>query len=353
MVRVTAGRNGGSGFIFDTEGTTAFVVTNHHVVEDEDAIDVRVKNTRTYKATLLGYDSDKDVAVMSICCNSSFTALAWDSGASAALGEQVVAVGYPRSSSSSVTATIGQVKDDWVSATLGYISHDAPLNPGNSGGPLFSMEGKVLGVNTAGSTTTAGIFYAVPYSTIEDDVADWKSRLIVATELSPTPVPKPTPLCTPVPGPLGSRECPLPFGISAEIKFSDESDHWEITVLSIQPDATEYVLSENPYNDPPADGNQFYMAIIRAKYLGPGSTRFSGSSKLRALGVGGVVYTAFSNSCGYIPEGGLPNPELFTNGTIEGSVCWSIALSDAESLVLIMGADYSGGDDRAWFALTE
>ena len=75
VVRVTAGRNGGSGFIFDTEGDTSFVVTNHHVVEDEDAIDVRVKNTRTYKATLLGYDSDKDVAVMSICCDSSFTAL--------------------------------------------------------------------------------------------------------------------------------------------------------------------------------------------------------------------------------------------------------------------------------------
>ena len=126
---------------------------------------------------------------MSICCNSSFTALAWDSGASAALGEQVVAVGYPRSSSSSVTATIGQVKDDWVGATLGYISHDAPLNPGNSGGPLFSMEGKVLGVNTAGSTVTEGLFYAVPYSTIEDDVADWRSRLVVTTEPSPTPVP--------------------------------------------------------------------------------------------------------------------------------------------------------------------
>ena len=186
-MRVTAGRNGGSGFIFDTEGSTAFVVTNHHVVEDEDAIDVRVTNSRTYKATLLGYDSDKDVAVMSICCNSSFTALAWDSGASAMIGDQVVAIGYPRSSSSGVTATLGEVKDDWVGAIGGYIAHDAPLNPGNSGGPLFSMEGRVLGVNTAGSTTTAGIFYAVPYSTIADDVADWKSRLIVIAQPSPTP----------------------------------------------------------------------------------------------------------------------------------------------------------------------
>lgn len=187
MVRVTAGFSAGSGFIFDTEGSTAFIVTAYHVVEDEDAIDVRVENIRTYKATLLGYNSDNDVAVMSICCNSSFKALDWDSGASAEVGDQVVALGYPRSSSSRVTATIGEVKDDLTGTVLGYIAHDAPLNPGNSGGPLFSMEGKVLGVNTAGSTVTEGLFYAVPYSAIENDVADWKSRLVIASEPTPSP----------------------------------------------------------------------------------------------------------------------------------------------------------------------
>ena len=162
MVRVTAGRKGGSGFIFDTEGNTAFVVTAHHVIEGEDAIDVRVENTRTYKATLLGYDSDEDVAVISICCSSTFQILAWDSGASATVGDQVVAVGYPRGSSSRVTATIGQVKNDWVADVVANIAHDAPLNPGNSGGPLFSTKGEVLGINTASSTRTEGLFYAVP-----------------------------------------------------------------------------------------------------------------------------------------------------------------------------------------------
>ena len=309
----------------------------------------RVENTRTYKATLLGYDSDKDVAVVSICCNASFAALAWDSDASAELGEQVVAVGYPRSSSNSVTATIGEVKDDWLGAIGGYIAHDAPLNPGNSGGPLFSIEGKVLGVNTAGSTTRAGIFYAVPYSTIEDEVADWKSRLVVIADS--TPMPEPTPFCTP-PGPLGSRECPLPFGIPAEVKF-EESDHWAITVLSVQRDATQVVLSENVYNDPPADANQFYMATVRAKYLGPGSTEFDGGYRLNALGVGGVVYD-FRAECGVIPSDlRLHDPELFTGGTVQGSVCWEIASSDAESLVLIVDADHFQNDDRAWFALTE
>ena len=146
VVRVTAGRKGGSGFIFDTEGNTAFVVTAHHVIEDEDAIDVRVKNTQTYKATLLGYDADNDVAVLSICCSSAFYALAWDSGASAGVGEQIVAVGYPRSSSPQVIATIGEIKADPRGTPRGFIAHDAPLNPGNSGSPLFSKEGKVLGI---------------------------------------------------------------------------------------------------------------------------------------------------------------------------------------------------------------
>ena len=211
VVRVTAGRKGGSGFIFDTQGDTAFVVTNHHVIEDEGAIDVRVENARTYKATLLGYDSDKDVAVMSICCNSGFKALGWDSGASAKVGDQVVAVGYPRTSSRRVTATLGEVKNDWAGTALGYISHDAPLNPGNSGGPLFSIEGKVLGVNTASSRVTEGLFYAVPYSTIGGDVADWKSRLIVIADPSPTPTPSgswATPTPRPSPTSTPASTCP-------------------------------------------------------------------------------------------------------------------------------------------------
>ena len=70
MVRVTAGSAGGSGFIFAKVGDTAFVVTTHHVIEDADAIDVTVKDFWTYTATLLGFNSDKDVAVLAICCDS-------------------------------------------------------------------------------------------------------------------------------------------------------------------------------------------------------------------------------------------------------------------------------------------
>ena len=68
---------------------------------------------------------------------------------------------------------------------LGLASHDAPLNPGNSGGPLFSMEGKILGVNTSSSRLDEGIFFAVPYEVIQDDVLLWKAKLVVL----PTPAP--------------------------------------------------------------------------------------------------------------------------------------------------------------------
>ena len=189
VVRVTAGRKGGSGFIFDTDGTTAFAITNYHVVEDEYAIDIRVKNFQTYRATLLGYDSDKDVAVMSICCSSDFHALEWQPDTSYEVGDQVVAVGYPRSSSSGVTATIGAIKDDRDGAAFGYIAHGAPLNLGSSGGPLLSMEGKILGVNTAGSRITEGLFYAISYTAIAHKVAEWKSSLIITAETWPTSTP--------------------------------------------------------------------------------------------------------------------------------------------------------------------
>ena len=345
VVRVTAGRSGGSGFIFATHETTAFVATAHHVIEDDSAIDVTLRNSRTYKAILLGYDSDKDVAVMSICCSPEFKLLIWDSCPSVELEDQVMAVGYPRGSSGSITSTIGQIKRDYRGSVRGYISHDAPLNPGNSGGPLFSMEGKVLGINTSGSRGESFIGYAVPYSVVSTQVADWTSRLIGRAVTTPATT------CRPVPSPLGSRENPLPLGIPAEIMF-DGRDHWEITVLAVNSNAFQALLRQNSRKDPPSSGNQFFMATVRVKYLGPGSNEFR-SWSLDAVGVGSVVYDGHRNDCGYDIPQELPNRELFTGGAVQGNVCWEIASSDADSLVMILDADSYGNDDRAWFALRE
>ena len=188
VVRVTAGSSGGSGFIFAKVGDTAFVVTNHHVIEDAAAIDVTVKDFWTYPATLLGFNSDKDVAVLAICCDSdssvldNFSVLEWESGPAPAIDTPVVAIGYPRSAQTGVVATTGEIAGpDTITRRSDVIAHTAPLNPGNSGGPLLSMDGRVLGINVGSSTFEhEAVYYAVPYATIEQQIADWKSRLVVA-----------------------------------------------------------------------------------------------------------------------------------------------------------------------------
>ena len=170
-----------------------------------------------------------------------------------------------------------------------------------------------------------------------------------ATPVPRTPTPVPTPTPTPIPA-LGSRGNPVPLGSTVQVKNEDPTDHWEVTVVSTMPDATESVLKENSFNDPPEPGNQFYIVTVRAKYLGPDSTHFSGSLRLRAVGNGGVVYTTFSDRCGVIPNE-LPNPELFADGQIEGSECWQIASGDADSLMMLLEPASVSDSPRVWFSL--
>ena len=156
------------------------------------------------------------------------------------------------------------------------------------------------------------------------------------------------------PGPtnpaFGSRDNPVPVGTAVEVEHS-ETDHWQVTVLGTTADATQIVLDENRFNDSPEVGNQFFIVNVQAKYLGQDSTNFNGFFRLKALGDGGVVYTTFGDSCGVIPDD-LPNPELFTNGTIEGNECWQIASSDVDSLLMILEPDsLSDEGTRVWFSL--
>ena len=164
------------------EDDTAFVVTNQHVIRGEGNIDVQVSRSRTYQAILLGSDAEIDVAVVAICCSQDFLVLPVETEAQPMIGDEVVAMGFTRASSSNVTATVGKVTEyrtfaDMISAII----HDAPLNLGNSGGPLLSMEGKVLGLNAGRHRTDPGIGIAISYQSIEELLDDWKSRLVVTT----------------------------------------------------------------------------------------------------------------------------------------------------------------------------
>ncbi|MXZ02549.1 MAG: trypsin-like serine protease [Chloroflexi bacterium] len=169
----------GSGFIFAVEDTTAFIATNHHVIDGSDSIKVQIGDSGTYDALVLGWDPERDVAVLSICCSSAFIPLQWDD-ASPAEGVSVIATGYPNSDTGKLIATIGEVRaPDDLSMKHDFVPHSAPLNPGNSGGPLLSMPGgEVVGINTAGGTETL-VFYAVPYQAIEAQMEQWRSQLIV------------------------------------------------------------------------------------------------------------------------------------------------------------------------------
>ena len=192
IVRVVASSglfaSSGTGFIFDVENETAFVATNHHVIDGAGALDVELTSGTSHMALLLGWDADRDVAVLAICCATDFVPIPWEP-VTPTPDLNVVALGYPRGGTEGQqTITVGEVVEaDALSTQHDFIAHSAPLNPGNSGGPLFSMpEAKLLGVNTARSLQ-ALTFYAVPYQAVAEQMKEWRSQLI--TRLVPTPEP--------------------------------------------------------------------------------------------------------------------------------------------------------------------
>jgi hypothetical protein len=143
-------------------------------------------------------------------------------------------------------------------------------------------------------------------------------------------------------GDTGTRAYPIPMGQTVAI-----SDDWELTILSVTPDATDQILAESSYNDPPPPGQQFFVATVRITYTGDDSDTFYGWG-LRTVGKSAVSYSQSVDDCGMVPDE-LESRELFTGGTIEGNLCWSIDSSDADSMVLYDGDQDS--DERIFFSL--
>ncbi|HET9660307.1 MAG TPA: cupredoxin domain-containing protein, partial [Thermomicrobiales bacterium] len=141
---------------------------------------------------------------------------------------------------------------------------------------------------------------------------------------------------------VGARFDPLPIGTPARI-----SDDWELTVTGVLPDATEYVLSESEYNDPPESGDQYFIAAVTVRYLGNTSARFS-SSRLSSVGQSSVAYEEYEDNCGQLPNE-LEDREIFSGGIIEGNICWSVSEEDIGSLVLYYTD--SDDEDRVFFSL--
>jgi Do/DeqQ family serine protease len=175
-------QSSGSGVIVNENG---YIVTNNHVVQDADVVEVTLYDNRTYKAEVIGTDPDTDIALIKIN-EKSLPHLSFVDSDKSKVGEWVLAVGNPFNLNSTVTAGIISAKGRSINilqrnsqegntAIESFIQTDAAINPGNSGGALVDLNGGLLGINTAIASPTgsySGYGFAVPSNIVSKIVED-------------------------------------------------------------------------------------------------------------------------------------------------------------------------------------
>jgi len=175
------GRHGmtgqGSGFFISADG---YAVTNNHVVDGADKVEVTTDAGKTYTAKVIGTDARIDVALIKVEGGSDFPFAKFSEG-KPRIGDWVLAVGNPFGLGGTVTAGIVSAsgRDIGSGPYDDFIQIDAPVNKGNSGGPSFNMEGEVVGVNTAiysPSGGSVGIAFSIPASTVKSVIAQLKDK---------------------------------------------------------------------------------------------------------------------------------------------------------------------------------
>ena len=153
----------GSGFIIDENG---IVVTNNHVIADAEDIIVRVNGDKEFKAKVIGADPLSDIAVLQLETKEKFTPVKFGNSDKARIGDWVIAIGNPFGLGGTVTSGIISARNRSIGLSRyeDYIQTDASINSGNSGGPLFDMNGDVIGINTAilGRNGSIGIGFSIP-----------------------------------------------------------------------------------------------------------------------------------------------------------------------------------------------
>jgi Do/DeqQ family serine protease len=169
----------GSGVIITTDG---YIVTNNHVIDEADELEVVLNDNRTYKAEVIGTDPSTDLALIKIN-EEDLTTIGFGNSDAVKPGEWVMAVGNPFDLTSTVTAgivsatgrNINILKDRY--AIESFIQTDAAINPGNSGGALVNLKGDLVGINTAISSPTgaySGYGFAVPSNLVSKVIKDLK-----------------------------------------------------------------------------------------------------------------------------------------------------------------------------------
>ena len=153
----------GSGFIIDEKG---IVVTNNHVIQDAEDIVVIVNGDQEFKAKVIGADPLSDIAVLQLETKEKFIPVQFGDSDKARIGDWVIAIGNPFGLGGTVTSGIISARNRSIGLSRyeDYIQTDASINSGNSGGPLFDMNGDVIGINTAilGRSGSVGIGFSIP-----------------------------------------------------------------------------------------------------------------------------------------------------------------------------------------------
>ena len=178
---MTARFGSGSGFVLSREG---YVVTNNHVIEEAVSVVIELKDNRQFDATVVGRDTETDIAVLKVEADSLQPAMLGNSD-SVEVGDWVLALGYPLGLSVTVTAgivsgtdrSVGPSREGGGVATpiQDFIQTDAVINPGNSGGPLVDLAGRVIGINSALTSPTgyySGYGFAIPINLVKRVVDD-------------------------------------------------------------------------------------------------------------------------------------------------------------------------------------
>lgn len=174
----------GSGVIISTDG---YIVTNNHVVDNANTVEVVLNDKRTYEAKVIGTDPSTDIALLKIEADN-LQAITFGNSDDLRIGEWVLAVGNPFNLTSTVTAGIVSAKArniNIIDAEMkieSFIQTDAAVNPGNSGGALVNTRGELIGINTAIASQTgsySGYSFAVPISIVAKVVADLKEYSVV------------------------------------------------------------------------------------------------------------------------------------------------------------------------------
>jgi serine protease Do len=168
----------GSGFIVDPAG---YIVTNNHVIADADDITVILHDNTNLKATVVGRDTKTDIALLKVETKKPLPATVWGDSDAARVGDWVLAIGNPFGLGGSVTAGILSARQRDINSGPydDFLQTDAPINRGNSGGPMFNMDGQVIGINTAiysPSGGSIGIGFAIPSALAEEVVDELKNE---------------------------------------------------------------------------------------------------------------------------------------------------------------------------------